>query len=451
MTTPVTDLRSALRLLALVPGQLARHAAPVDAFCELAAVFRETSRGAAMLFENVKGFEIPVAAGVFATRERAALLLGWPMERLPFKLMEASARPLAPVAVQSAPCQDVVLRPPFDLRRLVPAITHTPDDAGPFITAGLVRAEDPETGAANASVHRMCLHAADTLSIYFAPGRHIDRFRARAEQAGRPLPISVSIGLDPAVLLAACAPAPEGEDELAIAGGIRGRAVELVECVCVRAKAIAHAEIVLEGVIPPGERVREDAVTGTGFSMPEFHGYMGVAECEVPVLRVTAVTHRRNAIYQTIVSPGGERANLIGIPTEARILQATARALPGAVTNAYMHPSGGGSNLAILQIAARTSAADRRGREAARVALDTCRELHRVMLVDEDVNPFDSDDLLWAMVTRSGRRSDVSYTPAGRRRFFGKLPGTIVDCTIPYGQEARLRRPERGGRSLPPG
>jgi gallate decarboxylase subunit C len=445
MTAPVTDLRSALELLGGIPGQLVRYPEPVDPYCGLAAVFRQASRGAAVLFERMKGFEMPVAAGVFATRERAALLLGWPMDRLPFNLMEAAARPVAAVGSQAAPCQQVLLRPPFDLRRLLPAVTHTPDDAGPFITAGLVRAEDPETGLANVSIHRMCLQGADTLSIYFVPGRHTGLLRAKAEAAGRALPISVSIGLDPALYLAACAAAPEGADELAIAGGIRGRAVELVDCISVRAKAVACAEIVLEGEILPGVRVREDAIGGTGFSMPEFHGYMGAAERDVPVLRVAAVTHRRNPVYQTIISPGGERANLIGIPTEARILQAAERALPGVVRNAYMHPAGGGSNLAILQVAARAGAGNR-GREAAQIALAACRELKQVMLVDEDVNLFDSDDVLWAMVTRSQGERDIEFHRGPALRFLGDVARTVLDCRVPFDRQAKFKRPRFGAR-----
>ncbi len=178
--------------------------------------------------------------------------------------------------------------------------------------------------------------------------------------------------------------------------------------------------------------------------MPEFHGYMGAAEPEVPVLRVTAVTHRRDPIFQTIVSPGGERANLIGIPTEARILQAAERAVPGVLKNVYMHPAGGGSNLAILQVAARASEEDRRGREAASVALDTCRELKQVMLVDEDVNIFDSDDILWAMVTRCQGQGDIEFRRGAALRFLGDAQRTVIDCRVPFPLRDKFRRPRFG-------
>jgi 4-hydroxy-3-polyprenylbenzoate decarboxylase len=438
---PIVDLRTALEFLSSIPGQLISIPEPVDPNCELVAVYKQAAGNRAARFERVKGFSMPVAAGLFGARHRMALLLGSSVARLPFDLLEAAERPCPAALVHEAPCQEVVIRPPFDLRLLLPAPTHTPLDAGPYLTAGLVRAQDPETGESDVTIHRLCLHGADTLSIYFAPGRHIDRFRAKAERMGRALPVSVSIGLDPAVYLAACAPSPEGFDELALAGAIRGKPVELVECVSVRAQSLARAEIAIEGEIRPGVRVREDAPTLSGYAMPEFHGYMGVAQTEVPVIRATALTHRRNPIFQTIVGPAAERANLIGIPTEARILREVERALPGLLRNAYLHPAGGGTYLAILQVGDPASAGDNRRREAALLALDVCRELKQVVLVNEDVNMFDSDDVLWAMVTRCRGELDTIFRPGPDLRFLGEASRTVVDCTVPFHLRDRLRRP----------
>jgi 4-hydroxy-3-polyprenylbenzoate decarboxylase len=195
----ILDLRSALEFLATIPGQLATTRQPVDAQAELAAIYKRIGAGPALLFENVKGYAIPVVTGILATRERTALLMGSTIERLPFDLLDALNHTCAPVTVATAPCQEVVIRPPFDLRRLIPAPTHTLRDAGPYLTMGLVRARDPETGASDVTIHRLCMQGPDTLSIYFVPGRHIDQFRAKAERLGQPLPVSVSIGLDPAL------------------------------------------------------------------------------------------------------------------------------------------------------------------------------------------------------------------------------------------------------------
>lgn len=470
--TEIVDLRTALEFLEGLPGQLVRTKEPVDAHGELAGVYRHigagtpvkppTKVGPAMVFESVKGYSIPVVTGVLASRERAALLLDSTRERVAFRLLEALEHPEPPEFVEgeAAPCQEVVHRPPFDLRTLLPAPTNTLEDAGPYFNMGLVRAHDPETGDADVTIHRLCVQGPDLLSIYFAPGRHIDVFRAKAEKAGRVLPVSISMGLDPAIYLAACFEPPTtplGLDELTIAGGLRRRPVELVRCVSVDAAAVARAEIILEGEVLPGERVQEDRQTQTGYCMPEFPGYLGAAQPSLPVIRVTAVTHRRNPILQTIVGPGEEHVNLTGIPTEASILQLIGRSMPGRVRNVYCHPAGGGKYLAIIQFRKAEARDEGRQRQAALTAFAAFPELKHVVLVDEDVDIFDSNDVLWAMTTRYQGDASTVFIPGVRchpldpsqsPEFSASIaaPGisckTIFDCTVPFGMRDQFRRAE---------
>lgn len=443
----------------------------MDPVAELAGIYKlvgagtplppPTRVGPAMLFENVKGYSMPVVTGILASRVRTALLLNSTIERLPFDLLDALNHPNPPVTVphSAAPCQEVVIRPPFDLRTLIPAPTNTLLDAGPYFNMGLVRAQDPETGESDVTIHRLCVQGPDRLSIYFVPGRHIDQFRIKAENMGRALPVSISMGLDPAIYLAACFEPPTtplGFDELTIAGGLRRRPVELVDCVSVVAKAIARAEIVLEGEILPGERIREDVQTNTGYAMPEFPGYPGIAQPELPVIRVTAVTHRRNPILQTIIGPGEEHTNLVGIPTEASIIRLVENSMPGRLLGVYCHSAGGGKYLAILQFRKQSARDEGRQRQAALTAFAAFPELKHVVLVDEDVNIFDSNDVLWAMTTRY--QGDVStvfipgvrchpldpsqspdYNPAIAAE--GISCKTIFDCTAPYRMKERFRRP----------
>ena len=466
----INDLRSALEFLATVPGQLISTREPVDAMAELAGVYRRigagipvappTRIGPAMLFECVKGYTMPVVTGVLASRERTALLLNSTIHRLPFDLLEALNHPRPPVVIAGggAPCQEVVIRPPFDLRTLIPAPTNTLFDAGPYFNMGLLRAEDPETGESDVTIHRMCLHGPDLLSVYFVPGRHIDQFRIKAEKVGRALPVSINMGLDPAIYLAACFEPPTtplGFNELTIAGGLRRRPVELVDCLTIAAKAIARAEIVLEGEIVPGRRVREDAQTNTGYCMPEFPGYLGKAQPELPVIRVKAITHRRNPILQTIIGPGEEHVNLTGIPTEASILRLVENAMPGRLRNVYCHSAGGGKYLAILQFKKLSASDEGRQRQAALTAFAAFPELKHVVLVDEDVDLFDTNDVLWAMTTRYQGDASTVFIPGVRCHpldpsqspdFSASIPAdgisckTIFDCTVPYRLKDRFRR-----------
>ncbi len=457
----ITDLRTALDFLSRRPGQLVSTKVEVDPYLELTGVYRRvgsgtptappTKIGPAMLFENVKGHTMRVVAGVLASRERTALLLGSSKERLMFDLLEGLERPMPPVVVpgDQAPCQDVVIRRPFDLREVIPPVINTTKDTGVFFNMGLLRAEDPETGVSDVTIHRMCIHGPDSMSVSFTPGRHIDVFRLKAEAMGKPLPVSVSIGLDPAIYVATSFEAPTtplGFDELTIAGGLRGRPVELVDCVTQPTKTIARAEIVLEGEFRPGEYADEDALTGSGWAMPEFPGYVGRAQTHLPVLRVTAITHRIDPIFQILVGPGEEHVTLTGLPTEASIYRLVEDALPGFLQNVYCHSAGGGKYLAILQVKKRRPTDEGLQRQAAMVAFAAFYELKHVILVDDDIDPYDSADVLWAMTTRyqgdlcttfipgvRGHSLDPSATPEFNPllRDSGITCKTIFDCTVP--------------------
>jgi 4-hydroxy-3-polyprenylbenzoate decarboxylase len=198
---PITDLRSALRRLAGVPGQLIETDHPVDPNGELAGVYRHigaggtvmrpTRTGPAMMFNSITGFgDVRVLVGLTASRERVGILFGSPLNRLTQRMAEAYRDAMAPVKFSGgqAPCQQVVHRadePGFDLRKTVPAPTNTDKDAGPFFCLGLVLGSDPELGT-EVTIHRLCVQGPDEMSIFFAPSRHIDAFRTGSVPAGRP-------------------------------------------------------------------------------------------------------------------------------------------------------------------------------------------------------------------------------------------------------------------------
>ena len=155
-------------------------------------------------------------------------LLDCKPEDLGKMLYESVANPISPIVTkEAAPCQEVVHKatdPDFDLYRLVPAPTYTPDDAGPYITLGMCYATHPDTGVHDVTIHRLCIQGKDELSIFFTPGaRHIGAMAERAEALGQKLPISISIGVDPAIEIGSCFEPPTtplGYDELSVAGAL---------------------------------------------------------------------------------------------------------------------------------------------------------------------------------------------------------------------------------------
>ncbi len=474
MAEKVKDLRSALELLREIPGQLSETDAEVDPKAELAGVYRHvgaggtvmrpTKEGPAMIFNNIKGHpDARVAIGVLASRKRAAKLLDCKPEELGKLLYKSVDHPVPPVLTDEKPmCQQVIHRvtdPDFDLYKLVPAPTNTPDDAGPYITLGMCYATHPQTGKSDVTIHRLCIQGKDELSIFFTPGaRHIGAMAECAEKLGQKLPISISIGVDPAIEIGSCFEPPTtplGYDELAIAGALRGEPVKLCRCLTVQERAIANAEYVIEGEVIPNVRVKEDQNSNTGYAMPEFPGYTGPASSQCRLIRVKAVTHRERPIMQTCIGPSEEHVSMAGIPTEASIYGMIEKAMPGRLQNVYCASPGGGKFMAVLQFKKLTASDEGRQRQAALLAFSAFSELKHVFLVDEDVDCFDMNDVIWAMNTRFQGDADIITIPGVRChpldpsndpacssgiRDHGIACKTIFDCTVPYDQKEKFVR-----------
>ncbi|MFB9768652.1 UbiD family decarboxylase [Lactiplantibacillus modestisalitolerans] len=470
------DLRRVLAEIKDDPKQYHETDVEVDPEAELAGVYRyvgaggtverPTQEGPAMMFNNVKGFpDTRVLIGLMASRRRVGKMFHHDYQTLGQYLNEAVSNPVAPVTVaeQDAPAHEVVYKATdegFDIRKLVAAPTNTPVDAGPYITVGVVFGSSMDKSKSDVTIHRMVLEDKDKLGIYIMPGgRHIGAFAEEYEQANKPMPITINIGLDPAVTIGATFEPPTtpfGYNELGVAGAIRHQAVQLVDGVTVDEKAIARSEYTLEGYIMPNERIQEDINTHTGKAMPEFPGYDGDANPALQVIKVTAVTHRKNAIMQSVIGPSEEHVSMAGIPTEASILQLVNRAIPGKVTNVYNPPAGGGKLMTIMQIHKENEADEGIQRQAALLAFSAFKELKTVILVDEDVDIFDMNDVIWTINTRFQADQDLMVLSGMRNhpldpserpqydpksiRFRGMSSKLVIDGTVPFDMKDQFER-----------
>ena len=475
--TDIRDLRTALEVLRQKEGQLIETKTEIDPAAELSGVYRHVGAGGtvmrptvidgpAMLFHNIKGHpDTSIAIGVMASRQRVADLFGCRKEELGHLVCQCAQNPVPPVVIHTpAPAQEVVhlaSEPDFDLFRLVPAPTNTPVDAGPYITLGMCYATHPDTGLSDVTIHRLCIQGRDELSVFLQPGsRHIGAMAERATELGQPLPISISIGVDPAICVTSCFEPPTtplGFNELSIAGALRQHPVELCPCKTIDENAIANAEYIIEGEIQPGVRVQEDQHSHTGYAMPEFPGYNGKASGECWLIKVKAVTHRRHPIMQTCIGPSEEHVNMAGIPTEASILGMLEKAMPGKVLNCYSHRAGGGKYMVVLQCRKTVHTDEGKQRQAALLAFSAFPELKHVILVDDDVDIFDTSDVLWAMNTRFQADRDILTLPGVRchpldpsasPEYSASIPDvgcstkTIFDCTAPFALKERFKRAE---------
>ncbi|HUI86658.1 MAG TPA: UbiD family decarboxylase [Nitrososphaerales archaeon] len=465
MPEKVTDLRSALSLSER-NGDLIRVKQPVNIHLALVMEYLRhaggipapppTKVGPVVLFEDavrtkdsgeVVSYDIPVAVGVVASRERVARYFGIAKERIPFKMLDAIRNPVPPTRVSQAPSQEVVVERGINLLEQLPIPTLTADSAGPTITEGLLRGVDPETGQGDVTFHRIFILGPDKICALMGPGRHIRLMQQKAEAKNEPFPLSINIGLDPFSTISAGMFPPTGTDvdELAVAGSLMGSPVELVRCRTVNAEALANAEIVLECEMLPNERVSEDfASAKKGLSMPEMAGYMAEAQ-QAHVLKVKAVTHRTKPIFQTLVTPGEEHNIIVGVPCEAEILSSAAKTGYGhLLSNVYLSSAGGGKLMSVLQVKKSSEKDDAEPRNLALIALTTMHEMKDVILVDDDVDIWDPMDLWWAFTTRFNPKEDLTVIDEARSWPFlpERLQTTkaIYDCTVPWAEKGRMRR-----------
>lgn len=477
MTREVFDLRSAIEVLREIPGQFLETDRQVDLNGELTGMYkklgargtvkRPTTLGPMMLFNNIAGHPgARIAIGVVGSRERVGYLLNTPPDKLGAFLNKSLNNAIAPVMIpgDQALCREEIhlaSDPDFDIRKLLAVPFTTVNDAGPYITMGLCCASDPDVREdRNAAIHRMCLQGKDELTITIGGGRHLGAFRDKAFARGENLPISVNIGLDPAVYLASCfAPptTPLGFDELSVAGAMHGKPVEMTRCAVIDEVCIANAEIVIEGELLHDRRLKEDHTTNSGKALPEFPGYSGPAYMTT-VLKVKAVTCRKNPIMQVCIAASEEHVAMAGIPSEASVLSFLERSMPGKVLNSYFPPSGGGKYNAIIQFKKSVQPDEGKQRQAALGVLAVLPEVKNVFVVDEDVDIFDPYDVEWALTTRFKPDLDLLHIPGVRchpgdptskqlydpaLRDNGIAYKTIYDATVPFEHKDTLfRRPE---------
>lgn len=394
--------------------ELATVTAPVALDQEVGAICLRNLRrqGPGLLFERAGGMEIPLAVDLLATRRRYALALGVKPEELSLEWNRRVKEPLEPVVVEKGACQEHVLAgKDVNLKRL-PVPVWNEADGGPYLTLSCHITRDPVTGARNVGVYRNQVHDQNTLGILVEPYAHLRLQMAKAP--GKPFPVAIALGTDPVVLMTATAPIPFGMDELKIAGALRRRPLELVKCLTVPLEVPASAEIVIEGEILPDE-TREEGPFG------EFTGYYGGHRAARPVVRVKAITHRERPILHLTYEgqPPSGSAMVVAVPREAELMRQIA--LPG-VKQVHMSPGGGGAFHAVISV---EKSYEGFGKYVGLAVLGTTagRSIKRVIVVDQDVNPFDPVAVEWAIATRVQPDRDVEILK--------EMPGVILDPSMP--------------------
>ena len=435
-----TRFRSALRRM-VEHGRLRSYLPPVDPALEVAAIMKQFDNDdAAILFGDVKGFEVPVIGNMLSNRLNCEAAFGCDFRAIRDFIGRAIEAPQPPAVVERAPVHEKVFRDGFDITKALPVLTHTPGDAGRFITAGVIIARDPETGVYNASYHRIQLLGPKHTAIRLDFGRHLRLAFERAKHKGEHLPIAICIGTDIALQYTAATTGsqmPETADEIAVAGGFAGRPLPVVKAVSQDLLVPAETEIVLEGVI----RCDQTIVEGP---FGEFIGYMAHAE-EMPTVDITAFTHRRRPIYHAINGYGRETIMLRKYVLEASLLKVLRAAVP-IVTDAEMTAGGLHRFHAVLQIRRTSPAHDGLQRNAILAAFGALKDLDTVIVVDHDIDIRDPQDVEYALATRMEASRDLIVIPQARGHEYvrsgdhGVIAKLGIDATVPFAEQARFAR-----------
>lgn len=445
-------------------GELVETEVEVDPHLEVAAIQKHLDGGAPLVFNTVKGYpNARIANNFYATAERVARLFGVEDPRkFKFKAVEAIREPLKPILVKEAPCQEVVITKDLDVWAVVPMISHAKTDPGRTLGAGTTVATGKVFwGGSHIGYNRMNFRGKDYSSFQISPGSHMDMVATHWYKKGN-IPLTVNIGIPPACTMMAGSGfnymiLPKGADEIGIAGALQGFPVEMVQARTVDALAIAEAEFVIEGYLDTTQKVWEsplaeaDQKQGIYPFHPEWAGYMGKSY-RTYKFQATAITHRKDrSIYYGLIVHGMDDHYIDVSMREAGFLELADRISPGFCIDTHI-PMGltdwGGC---IFQVRKRRQRDEGLQRNILSAALSISLGMRLAIAVDEDIDIYTPEDILWALTTRLNPKDGLTtvceggfgqtFQPAERSSAGGKewtqsnirfAGGMAFDCTVPF-------------------
>jgi len=439
------DLRDFIKQLES-QGELKRITLEVDPYLQMTEIADRTLKagGPALLFENPKGYDIPVLVNLFGTAKRVAMgmgedsvealrdvgkLLAFLKEPEPPKGLKdawsnrakfSKVLDMAPKIRKSAPCQKIVFKDDdVDLTKL-PIQTCWPEDAAPLITWGLVVTKGPNKSRQNLGIYRQQLVSKNQLIMRWLAhrGGALDFKDWQQSHPGEKFPISVALGADPATILAAVTPVPDSLSEYAFAGLLRGSKTELVNCLNNDLQVPASSEIVLEGYLEEGNLAPEGPYG-------DHTGYYNEVE-EFPIFTVTCITMRKDPIYHSTYTgrPPDEPA-ILGVALNEVFVPILQKQFP-EIVDFYLPPEGCSYRMAIVSIKKQYPG------HAKRILFGIWSFLRQFMytkfiiVCDDDIDIRNWEDVIWAMTTRMDPSRDttlVENTPIDYLDFASPVSG----------------------------
>lgn len=382
-------------------GHIKRIKNEVNREYEVAALLSIFERKSAVLCENVKGYDMPVVGNLLYSRERMAEAFGVTTENLQSKMVDAIDNGIEPVLTENAPCQQVIIENP-DIIGCLPVPKFFERETGPYITAGLIIAKNPNTGKRNISIARCKVLSGNKLMLGIAPNHHLSRLLQESLSQGKPLEVAIAIGNCPAMVMASNYYLDYGHDEYYIAGALLGQGIEIVKCKDLDLEVPAEAEIVIEGKIK-GEKIMEGPVS-------EFPG-MYVDYGSGVIMEVSKITHRKDAIFHAILPGYFAEHLLIGGEAIGTTLLYNIRKVVPSVTAVNVPISGAGRLQAFISL---KNPMPGDGHRAMFAAFSHCSLTKQVVIVDDDIDVTNLEQVAWAIATRMRGSEDIIIIPGVR-------------------------------------
>jgi 2,5-furandicarboxylate decarboxylase 1 len=403
------DLRTYLdQLLAATPDAVRVVEDEVDPEFEATAIVHKMLNDPAypgfpaVLFKNIKGSPIPMLLNLHGTYERVALSIGSDVKGMvpEYAKREGSAIPTTLVSSDEAPVHEVVWTgDQIDATKL-PTLVHQELDAGRYITSAATISRDPDSGRLNAGIFRHQMQGPKQVGFMTNPAHHTSYILRANREAKQPMPVALVLGHHPAMLMAAVSKLPGIGGELEVMGGLLGESVRVVKGKTIDLEYPADAEIVIEGIVDTDpEKVQNEGPFG---EYPLYYTRLG----PMPWVQITAITMRRQPIYVDVFNAHREHLVLGALPRMGSIYRRVREAMP-TVTAVNLPLMGIRSTLFI----AMKKRVEGEPKIAASAAFSVDPILKHIFIVDDDIDVFDVDQVIWAFTTRFQGDRDLIVMP----------------------------------------
>ena len=399
------DLHSFLKEIErLGPNHYVRVSKPVDSVyepCVIQQKLAAAGRYPVIQFDRVNGSSLPLVTNLFGSYELLGLALGIDPGEPKGKILETFRRriekplPAKTISAAEAPVKEIIWND-IDLSRL-PVPKHAEKDSGKYFTIAFLVVRDPETGIINAGVYRHEIKGKDSFACMFNPSHNAGYIYRRYKELKRPMEAVLVVGHHPAAVMGSLLRGSMEINEFEMMGALLGESLEVVRAETVDLPVPAWAEIAIEGVIDPS------AETSDG-PFAEYTGFYGPAKDPVALMRVSAVTMRKDAIFHDL-DPAHREHNLAGVlPYEASVFDSVKKLVP-SVQGIYMPASGSCYFTAYVRIKKRVPG---EGKSAGLAAIAADANLKIAIVVDDDVDIYREEDVLWAIATHCEADRDLS-------------------------------------------